>query len=144
MHRVYWLQIFPTQYFKLIGVVDAIPIAWRLTIKQPQANQQLIHHSLEICIELDETEIGLSKVTSKLLNNKFRTKNKLLPLLKTRWKTNIPNLWLIKVYRHSRKKNRSDNVYTNDKVFRFLKKWLNCLCARFVRKKINPSSIYSL
>ena len=108
--------------------MDAIPIAWRLTIKQPQTNQQLIGDSLEICIELDETEIDLSKVTSKLLNNKFRTKKQTPPSAQNKMKNQYPQLvvdWkksILKVYRHySRKNNLSDNVYTNDKVFRFLK-----------------------
>ena len=83
--KVLTANLSPTQYFKLIGVVDAIPIAWRLIIKQSQTDQ-LFYSSLlgaKIFIELDETEIDLSKVTSKLLYNKFKTK-KLLPLLKTR------------------------------------------------------------
>ena len=88
----YWQQIFPTQYFKLISVVDAIPIPWRLTIKQPQTNQQLIGDSLEICIELDETEIDLSKVTSKLLNNKFRTKKQTPPSAQNKMKNQYPQL----------------------------------------------------
>ena len=71
----------PTQYFKLIGAVDAIPIAWRLIINQSQTNQHFYSSILgdKVYIELDETEIDLSKVTSKLLYNKFKTKKQSPP-----------------------------------------------------------------
>ena len=37
--KVLTANLSPTQYFKLIGVVDAIPIAWRVIIKQSQTSQ---------------------------------------------------------------------------------------------------------
>ena len=67
-------------------------MTWRLTIKQPQTNQQLIHHSLKICIGLDKTEIDLSKVTSKLLNNKFKTKRQTPPSVQNKMKNQYPQL----------------------------------------------------
>ena len=97
--RRYWQQIYPhaTQYFKL-GVVDAIPIAWRLIIKQSQTSQHFYSSFLgdKMYIELDDTEIDLSKVTSKLyiLYNKFKTKKQTPPSAQNMMKNNIPNLWL--------------------------------------------------
>jgi len=66
----------PTQYFKLIGVADAIPIAWRHIIKQSQTNQLFYSSFLgdKIYIGLDETEIELSKETSKLPYNRLKSK----------------------------------------------------------------------
>ena len=75
--KVLTANLSPTQYFKLMGVVDAIPIALRHIIKQSQTNQ-LFYSSFfrdKIYIELDESEIELSKVTSTLLYNKFFKKS---------------------------------------------------------------------
>ena len=83
-----------TQYFKLIGVVDAIPIAWRLIIKQSQTSQHFSSSLLgdKIYIELDETEIDLSKVPSKLLYNKFKTKKQTPPSAQSKMKNKYPQL----------------------------------------------------
>ena len=79
---------------KLIGVVDAIPIAWRLIIKQSQTDQLFYSSFLgdKIYIELDETEIELSKVTSKLLYNKFKTKKQTPPSAQNKMKNKYPQL----------------------------------------------------
>ena len=106
-------KLSPTQYFKLIGVVDAIPIAWRLIIKQSQTSQDFYSSFLgdKIYIELDETEIDLSKVTSKLLYNKFKTKKQTPNSAQSKMKNKYPQLvveWeknlFLTVYRHSRNK----------------------------------------
>ena len=83
--KVLTANLSPTQYFKLIGVVDAIPIAWRLIIKQSQTGQLFYLSFLrdKIYIELDG-EIKLSKVTSNYCITNLKLKNKLPPLLKTR------------------------------------------------------------
>ena len=133
--KVLRANLSPTQYFKLIGVVDAIPIAWRLIIKQSQTSQHL-HSSFlgdKIYIELDETEIDLSKVTSKLLYTKFKTKKQTPPSAQSKMKNKYPQLvveWK-KIYslpftvtvetklREFQYKILNDVVYTNDKLFRF-------------------------
>ena len=73
--KVLTANLSPTQYFKLIGVVEAIPIAWRQN--------------------------------SESSNIKY-------------WTISFTPMIRCSVL-----------------------KWLNRLCARFVRKKMNPSSIYS-
>ena len=133
--KVLRANLSPTQYFKLIGVVDAIPIAWRLIIKQSQRSQHF-HSSFlgdKTYIELDETEIDLSKVTSKLLYNKFKTKKQTPPSAQSKMKNKYPQLvveWE-KIYslpftvtvetklREFKYKILNDIVYTNDKLFRF-------------------------
>ena len=133
--KVLRVNLSPTQYFKLVGVVDAIPIAWRLIIKQSQTSQHL-HSSFlgdKKYIELDETEIDLSKVTSKLLYNKFKTKKQTPPSAQSKMKNKYPQLvveWK-KIYslpltvtvetklREFQYKILKDIVYTNDKLFRF-------------------------
>ena len=81
-------NVSPTQYFKLIGVVDAIPIVGRFIIKYELQTNQHFYSSFrlgdKVYIELDETEIDLSKVTPKLPYKNLKLNNKLLPLLKTR------------------------------------------------------------
>jgi len=92
--KVLAANLSPTQYFELIGVVDAIPIAWRLIIKESQTNQHFYASILgdKVYIELDETEIDLFKVTSKLLYNQFKNKNQTPPSAQKKMKANIPNL----------------------------------------------------
>ena len=46
--KVLSANLSPTQYFKLIGVVDAIPIAWRQIINSHKQVNFSIHHSSEI------------------------------------------------------------------------------------------------
>ena len=83
--------------------MDASPIAWRLIIKQSQTSQLFYSSFLgdKIHIELDETEIDLSKVTSKLLYNKFKTKKQTPPFAQNKMKNKYPQLvveWK-KIYR---------------------------------------------
>ena len=87
----------------------------------------------KIYIELDETEIDLSKVTSKLLYNKFKTKKQTSPSAQSKMRNNYPQLvaeWK-KIYslpftvtvetklRELQYKILSDIAHTNDKLFRF-------------------------
>jgi len=133
--KVLTANLSPTQYFKLIGVVDAIPIARRLIIKQSQTNQHFYSSFLgdRVYTELDETEIHLSKVTSKVLYNKFKTKNQTLLPAQNKMKNKYPQLALDrkKIYslpftvtvetkiREFQCKILNDIVYTNDKLFHF-------------------------
>ena len=86
-----------------------------------------------VYIELNETEIDLSKVTSKLLYNKFKTKKQTPPPPQKKMKSKYPQLavdWK-KIYslpftvtvetkiREFQYKLLNDIVYTNDKLFRF-------------------------
>jgi len=133
--KVLTANLSPTQYFKLIGVVDVIAIAWRHIIKQSQTNQLSYSSFLgeKIYIELDETEIELSKVTSKLLHKTFKTKKQTPRSAQNKVKIKYPQLvddWK-KIYslpftvtvetkiREFQYKILNDIVYTNDKLFRF-------------------------
>ena len=104
-------------------------------IKQSQTDQLFYSSFLgdKIYIELDETEIELSKVTSKLLYNKFKTKKQTPPSAQNRTKNKYPQLvvdWK-KIYslpftvtleteiREFQYKILNDIVYTNDKLFHF-------------------------
>ena len=59
----------------------AIPFVWRLIIKQSQTNQHFYSSYLgdKLYIELDETEIDLSELTSKVLYKIFKTKKQQTP-----------------------------------------------------------------
>ena len=123
-------------YLKLIGAVDVIPIAWRLIIKQSQTNQHFYPSLLlgdRVYIEIDETEIDLSKVTSKLLYNKFKPKKQTPPSAqKKKMKSKYPQpmvdwekiyslLFTVTVETKITEFQYTilnDIVYTNDKLFR--------------------------
>ena len=134
--KVLTANLSPTQYFKLIGVADAIPIVWRFIIRHQSQTSQRFYSSFlgdKVYIQLDETEIDLSKVTSKLLYNKFKTKKQTPPSAQNKMKNKYPQLvvdWK-KIYslpftvtvktiiREFQCKILNDIVYTNDKLFRF-------------------------
>ena len=104
--------------------------------------------------KLDETEIDLSKVTSKLLYNQFKTKKQTPPSAQKKMKNKYPNLWMIgknlffTVCRHSRNKNQREinikywTILYTTMISCSVLKWLNRLCALFVTEKMNPSNIY--
>ena len=72
--------------------MDAIPIALRLIIKQTSQHFYSSFLGDKIYIELDETEIDLSKVTSKLLYKKFKTKKQTPPSAQSKMKNKYPQL----------------------------------------------------
>jgi len=59
-------------YFKLMSIVDVIPNNWRLVIKHNSRHfpPQLLSDSITIVI--NEKEVDLSNVTSKLLYGEFK------------------------------------------------------------------------
>ena len=63
-------------------------------IKQSQTNQQFYPSILgdEVYIELDDPEIDLSKVTSELLYNQFKTKKQTPPSAQKEMKSKYPQL----------------------------------------------------
>ena len=67
-------------------------------------NKSTFHSSFlwdKIYIELDETEIDLSKVTSKLLYNKFKTKKQTPPSAQSKMKNKYPQLVVVLVVPYS-------------------------------------------
>ena len=74
--KILHLQLSPIHYFKLMGIINAIPNEWRLIIKQRQ--QHVYSPSNEtIQINIDGVNVDLLKVTSKMIYNEFKRKKKI-------------------------------------------------------------------
>ena len=85
--KILHVQLSPIHYFKLMGIINAIPNKWRLIIKQRQ--QHVYSPSNEtIQINIDGVNVDLLKVTSKMIYNEFKRKKQISPSAKT--KSEIP------------------------------------------------------
>ena len=75
----------PIEYFSLMSIVDAIPREWRQMIRQ---NTQHVppYISDTIYLNLDNSEITLSKVSSKLLHKAFKSRKQIPPTAQKRFK----------------------------------------------------------
>ena len=118
-------------YFKLMSIVDAIPNNWRLVIKRNSGHfpPQPLNDSITIII--NEKEVDLSNVTSKLLYSEFKAVKQTPPTAKKKLKNKYPELavdWK-KIYslpfvvtietkiREFQFKLLNDIVFTNEKLF---------------------------
>ena len=120
-------------YFKLISIVDATPNNWRLVIKHNSRHfpPQLLSDSITIVI--NEKEVDLSNVTSKLLYGEFKAGKQTPPTAQKKLKNKYPQLAVDKkkIYslpfvvtietkiREFQYKLLNDIVFTNEKLFRF-------------------------
>ena len=76
--KILHLQLSPIHYFKLMGIINAIPNEWRLIIKQRQ--QHVYSPSNEtIQINIDGVNVDLLKVTSKMIYSEFKRKKQTTP-----------------------------------------------------------------
>lgn len=130
--KILHLQLSPIHYFKLMGIINAIPNEWRLIIKQRQ--QHVYSPSNEtIQINIDGVNVDLLKVTSKMIYNEFKRKKQTTPSAQIKLNQKYPELsveWK-KIYslpftvttdtkiREFQYKLLNNIVFTNDKLFRF-------------------------
>ena len=72
--KILQANLSPTQRFKLMSIVDAIPLDWRLLIKQNQqpSAQQTLNDT--ISVEVDGKEVDILSITSKVLYKEFKSK----------------------------------------------------------------------
>ena len=121
----------PIEHFKLMSIVDAIPHEWRQIIRQ--STQHLPPHVDDtIYLRLDNSEVALSKVSSKWLYNAFKSKKQVLPTAQKKFKEKFPQFpfdWK-KIYslpftdtietkiREFQYKVLNNIVFTNEKLFR--------------------------
>ena len=134
--KVFEANLSPTRYFKLIGIVDAIPNEWRLIIKRSQTQYQHLHPlplSDIVYINIDDNETDLLKVTSKLLYKEFKSKKQTPPTAKKKMNDKYPELTVDwgKIYslsftvtvetkiREFQYKLLNNIIFTNEKLFRF-------------------------
>jgi len=134
--KVLEANLSPIQYFKLIGIVDAIPKEWRLIIKESHIQHQQLYpqqHLDTVYIYIDETKSDLLKASSKLLYKGFKTKKQTPPTAKRKLKDKYPEViedWK-KIYslpftvtletkiREFQYKLLNDIIFTNERLFRF-------------------------
>ena len=143
----------PIEHFKLMSIVDAIPHEWRQIIRQ--STQHLPPHIDDtIYLRLDNSEVALSKVSSKWLYNAFKSKKQVPPTAQKKFKEKFPQFpfdWK-KIYslpftvtietkiREFQYKVLNNIIFTNEKLFRL--KIRTRLHVPFANKRLNPSSIY--
>ena len=85
------LQLSPILYFKLMGVINAIPNEWRLIIRQSQ--QHIYSPSSDtIQINIDGININLLKVNSKMIYNEFKRKKQTVPSAQIKLDNKYPEL----------------------------------------------------
>ena len=89
--KILCLQLSPIHYFKLMGVINAIPNEWRLIIKQSQ--QHIYSLSIDtIQISIDGINVNLLKVNSKMIYNEFKRKKQTAPSAQIKLNNKCPEL----------------------------------------------------
>ena len=89
--KILRLQLSPILYFKLMGVINAIPNEWRLIIRQSQ--QHIYSPSSDtIQINIDGININLLKVNSKMIYNEFKRKKQTVPSAQIKLDNKYPEL----------------------------------------------------
>ena len=89
--KILRLQLSPILYFKLMGVINAIPNECRLIIKQSQ--QHIYSPSSDtIQINIDGINVNLLKVNSKMIYNEFKRKKQTAPSAQMKLDNKYPEL----------------------------------------------------
>ena len=125
-------RLSPVYLFKLMGIVNSIPNEWRSIIKQSQ--QHVCPTSTNTFqVNIDNTNVDVLEVTSKMLYNEFKCKKQTVPTAQIKLKQKYPDLSLEwkRIYslpftvtletkiREFQYKLLNNIVFTNDKLFRF-------------------------
>ena len=122
----------PIEYFSLMSIVDAIPREWRQMIRQ---NTQHVppYISDTIYLNLDNSEISLSKVSSKLLYKVFKNRKQVPPTAQKKFEEKFPYFsfnwndiyslpFIVTIetkIREFQYKILNNIVFTNEKMFKF-------------------------
>ena len=141
-------RLSPVDYFKLMGICNAIPSDWRAILKQNHGQRPTpLNDFIELII--DSSNLNLLKVTSKMIYKRFKIKKQTPPSAQEKLISKYPELstdWK-KIYslafnvaqdtksREFQYKILNNIFFTNDKLFKFKVIPLNCIahpcCARF-------------
>ena len=132
----------PIERFKLMSIVDAIPREWRQIIRESTQHSLPSHIGDNVYLKLENSEVTLSKISSKLLYNAFKSKKQIPPTAQIKFQEKFPQLqadWK-EIYsfpftvsieskiREFQYKILNNIVFTNEKLFR-LKMTDSPLCA---------------
>ena len=82
----------PIERFKLMSNVDAIPREWRQIIRESTQHLLPSHIGDTIYLKLESSEVALSKVSSKLLYNVFKSKKQVPPTAQKKFQEKFPQL----------------------------------------------------
>ena len=79
----------PIEHFKLMSIVNAIPCEWRQIIRQSTIHlPSNIGDSIQLKIE--NSEVALTNVSSKLLYRAFKSKKQVPPTAQKKFKEKLP------------------------------------------------------
>ena len=77
---------------KLTSIVDAIPREWRQIIRENTQHSLPSHIGDNVYLKLENSEVTLSKVSSKLLYNVFKSKKQIPPTAQMKFQEKFPQL----------------------------------------------------
>ena len=138
----------PLARFKLMGIVDAIPREWRQIIRQSAQHLPPLHIGDTIYLKLEDSQVALLKVSSKLLYTAFKGRKQAPPTAQKKFLEKFPQLQIdwSKIYslpfivtietkiREFQYKILNNIVFTNENMFRL--KMIDSPLCTFCKREI--------
>ena len=136
----------PLERFKLMSIVDALPCEWKRIIRQ-SAQYPPSHIGDAFYLKMEDSEVALSKVSSKLLYVAFKSRKQVPPTAQKKFQEKFPQLqtdWR-EIYslpftvtietkiREFQYKMLNNIVFTNEKLFRL--KMINSPLCTFCKRE---------
>ena len=81
----------PIDRFKLMSLIDAVPVEWRKRVKQ-SAHYKLSELRSTVHLKIDNADVDLSSVTSKSLYNAFKMAKQTPPSAQKRFQRQFPDV----------------------------------------------------
>ena len=78
--------------FKLMSTIDAIAREWRQIIRESTQHSLPSHIGDNVYLKLENSKVTLSKVSSKLLYNAFKSKKQIPPTAQMKFQEKFPQL----------------------------------------------------
>ena len=140
-------RLSPVDYFKLMGIFNAIPSDWRAILKQNHGQHPTPLNDF-IELNIDGTYVNLLKLTSKMIYKRFKIKKQTPPSAQEKLTSKYPELstdWkqiytlAFNVAQDTKSREFQYNilnniVFTNDKLFRF--KMIDSPLCAFCREEV--------
>jgi len=80
----------PIEHFKLMSIVDAIPREWKEIISRQSTRPLASKIGDTIYLKIENSEVALSKLSSKLLDGTFKSKKQVPPTAQKKSKEKFP------------------------------------------------------
>jgi len=81
----------PIEHFKLMSIVDAIPREWKQIISRQSTRPLPSKIGDTIYLKIENSEVALSKLSSKLLYSTFKSKKQVPPTAQKKSKEKFPH-----------------------------------------------------